>query len=81
LINEIGCSDNGDIWISFLAKINGNQQTAIIPMSQEKGREVYMKIGEALAMGATWKKTGIKPGANPNVGNSPNPNKGKPPGD
>jgi hypothetical protein len=77
MIREIGCTNDGGVWISFLADFAGKQQTAVIPMDAKKAQEVYYKIGEAIAMGATWKKTGVKP----NVGNSPNDNKGKPPGD
>ena len=77
MIQEIGCTNDGGVWISLLASINGENQTAIIPMNAEKAQQIYFKLGEAIAMGATWKKTGVKP----NVRNSPNPNKGKPPGD
>jgi hypothetical protein len=77
MIREIGCTNDGGIWISLLADIGGQQQTAVIPMDAKKAQEVYYKIGEAIAMGATWKKTGVKP----NVGNSSNNHKGKPPGD
>lgn len=77
MINEIGCTNDGGVWISLLANIGGEQHTAIIPMDADKAQEVYFKLGEAIAMGATWKKTGVKP----NVGNSPNTNKGSPPGD
>ncbi len=77
MINEIGCTNDGGIWIILLANIGGEQQTAIIPMNADKAKEVYFKLGEAIAMGATWKKTGVKP----NVGNSANSNQGKSPGD
>ena len=77
MINEIGCTNDGGVWVSLIAEINGQQQTAIIPMTTEKAKEVYDKLGEAIEMGATWKKTGVKP----NVGNSANSNQGKSPGD
>ena len=77
MINQIGCTNDGGVWISLLIEVNGEQQTAIIPMDAKKAQQIYFKMGEAIAMGATWKKTGVKP----NVGNSPNPDKSKPPGD
>ena len=77
MINEIGCTNDGGVWISLLANIGGEQQTAIIPMDADKAQEVYFKLGEAIAMGATWKKTGVKP----NVANSTGTNKGSPSGD
>ena len=77
MIHEIGCNNDGGVWISLLANINGEQQTAIIPMDEAKARQVYDKLGEAIEMGAEWKKTGDKP----NVRNSANPNKSSPPSD
>jgi hypothetical protein len=77
MISEIGCTNDGGVWISLFAEIGGEQQKAIIPMDAKKAKEVYFKIGEAIAMGATWKKTGVKP----NVANSTGIDKGKPPGD
>ena len=77
MIHEIGCTNDGGVWISLLANIGGETQTAIIPMNAEKAQQIYYKLGEAIAMGATWKKTGVKP----NVGNSPDPDKSRPPGD
>ena len=71
MIHEIGCTDDGGVWISLFVHINGENQTAIIPMDAKKAKQIYFKLGEAIAMGATWKKTGVKP----NVGNSPNPDK------
>ena len=74
MIREIGCNSDGGVWISLLANIGGENQTAIIPLNQDQAQKIYFKLGEAIAMGATWKKTGVKP----NVGDSSNPNKGSP---
>lgn len=75
MINQIGCTNEGGVWISLLAEIGGEQQTAIIPMTAKKAKEVHQSLGKAIAMGKKWKKTGV----NPYVGNSPNPDKGSPP--
>ena len=77
MIHEIGCTNDGGVWISLMAEIGGQQQKAIIPMDQKKAREVYMRFGEAIAMGDTWKRTGVKP----NVADSAGTDKGKPSGD
>ena len=74
LIHEIGCTNDGGVWISLIAEINGEQQKAIIPMDAKKAKELQDRIGEAIEAGATWKKTGVKP----NVGNSANTNKASP---
>ena len=77
MIQEIGCTNDGGVWISLHVNIKGENLQAIVPMDSKKAKEVYHSMGQAIAMGATWKKTGKKP----NVTDSTGVDKSKPPGD
>ena len=77
MIREIGCTNDGGVWMSLYVNIKGENLQAIIPMDADKAKEIYYSIGKAISDGATWKETGVKP----NVANSTGTDKGKPPGD
>lgn len=77
LIQEIGCSDDGGVWMSILFDVEDKKYTVICPMSNDKAKEVRGALDLAITRGTKWKETGI----NPNVGNSANPNKGSPKSD
>lgn len=74
LIKEIGCTQDGGVWLSVLLDIEGKEYTVICPMDHEKAKEVRGAMDLAITRGAEWLKTGV----NPNVGNSANSNKASP---
>ena len=61
MIKEIGCSDDGGVWMSLLIEIKDKQFTAILPMTQEKAKEVRQALDHAISKGKKWVETGIKP--------------------
>ena len=71
MIQEIGCSNDGSVWISLLIEINNEQLTAIIPMTAEKAKEVRGALDLAIAKGQKWLETG----ASPDERDSQNPDK------
>ena len=61
MIQEIGCSNDGSVWMSLLIEINNEQLTAIIPMTADKAKEVRGALDIAIARGQKWLETGVSP--------------------
>ena len=65
MIQEIGCTDKGGIWISLMIEVNGEQQRGILPMNKETGEKLHKAIGKALKQGKQWANTGMRPATAP----------------
>ena len=61
MIQEIGCTDKGGIWLTLFIEVNGEEQRAILPMDQERGQKLHKAIGKALKQGRQWAQTGVRP--------------------
>lgn len=48
MIESIGCTEDGKVWMKVLFEIDNKQATLIIPMTQDKARQ----IGEVLSNAA-----------------------------
>ena len=77
LIKEIGCTQDGGVWMSVLLNIENKEYTVICPMSGDKAKEVRGAMDLAISRGAKWLETGV----NPDVRNSSNPNQSEFTGD
>jgi hypothetical protein len=70
MIQEIGCSNDGSVWMSLLIEVNKEQLTAIIPMTADKAKEVRGALDIAIARGQKWLETGVCPDDSPRIDKS-----------
>ena len=61
MITEIGCSDDGGVWIKLAIEVNGEQQLGVLPMTQKVAIKVRDALDESIRQGKEWKETGINP--------------------
>ena len=75
MIKEIGCNQDGGVWISIMMEVQNEWYTVICPMTNEKAVEVRGAMDTAIKQGAEWLKTGKQPGDILNVGKRKRHNK------
>lgn len=61
LITEIGCSDDGGVWIKLMIEVGGEKQIGVLPMTQEIAIKVRDSLSESIRQGQVWKETGKNP--------------------
>ena len=61
MIREIGCNNDGSVWISIIFEVEKKPYTVICPMDNKKAKEVHAALGKAIEQGDEWKKTGKRP--------------------
>uniref|UniRef100_A0A6M3K2X5 Uncharacterized protein n=1 Tax=viral metagenome TaxID=1070528 RepID=A0A6M3K2X5_9ZZZZ len=60
-IGEVGCNQNGDVWMSLYINVNGESQKAVMPMTPVDAKWLIAALEEALKQGEQWRTTGVHP--------------------